>query len=1471
MGSQLGPWGAWTRAPRTSDPRWKRDNLTTSSSSTGPNAAYNGSYYIYLETSGGSTGDTDYATATFNFSSLTVPQMTFYYHMYGAAMGTLAVEASLDNGVTWMELWSMTGQQHSAMTTAWTQASISLCSFAGQSNVKIRFVGVRGTSFTSDMAVDYVQVFQGTANPATYISSTAAQASTTPVSAGSSGNEIIGASITMSGDCPSSPVTSFTFNTNGSTNPSADIDYARLWYTASSGSFATAVQFGSAVANPNGSFTFTDNLGVSGGDNYFWLTYELDANATANNVVDAQWTSVTVGGIPRTPTVTNPAGSRSIVIPMSGTYTINATGTGVRNFTTFGAAITQLSVAGVAAPVVFNVASGSYNEQLTLVEVPGASATNTITFNGGIGNVASRIVTNNVSTSYQAVITFDGGDYFKFKNLTINSTNSSYGYGFLFTNQASNNEISNCVINLPTNTTSSYHIGIVASSTSSYSAYGDWGDNNLIKDNEINSGYYGIRWNGYSSTTNTTYCYNNQFIGNTVQDWYYYGIYIYYSAAVKVNENTVTQRRTGSTTTSGYGIYSYYANLGPQFNNNYIDANIYGLNPRYCNYNYTTTAPNPSAMRAQVMNNMIVVQQSSTSTIYAFGTYYSRYADIGFNSVNIIRTGASGTTYAVYHGGTSSNYDTKFKNNYISYSGPGTVYMLYNTTVGDQSENDFNAFWSSNGATESYYWGTTYSSLAALQAAVSGYHQNSVWGDPYFVATTNLHSRSHVGYQAGVPFAGVTTDYDGQTRGAAPCIGADEYPAPPPEYDLSIADMMLGTAEGKWARQEGSAMHPMLVVLENSGLSPDPATVDVTYKIGSMPAYPGDGVQETFTPAWTDGKALVEFTQRVTGLAIGPVVAYAKIFWAQDQMNANDGASGAEEVFSQKVHGYRGFDHLDPTIFPFTREPGFLDLPWDVVDNNGGQTLEILDGTGVGGSQAVAMIVPTEAADEWMITPGAELLAGSSYRLAFDFQNSGGSPVTIEAAFGETPDPSQMTIFATFANIAPGGFMTAKQLAGGLSPYFNTPMYDGTFYVALHFTTSGTNAQFALDNIKLDDNPSPPPKIAFGLPGTDLSTFIDNPATKITLIANYKSPGVINRTYEVQSKTNIYGALGDFLWDVESATQWITLTKETPNPTEQNYNFSPPRPRQFQTFTLSVNPSGLAPGTHIGEMTFYGILFNDDYLPPNEGLVATNEPLTITVELKIVNAGSKGGPTYIEGGVNTVMTVPGSPYDLVDVNTGDPIATVHVTSGQINSMTIRAYPNQLPQNIARMLYVKRYWQVTYKGTGWTADITFPYSDQEASMISDKSQLRSVRQAVPLGAWESPTNGTTSASDVVLNMVRVSGFSPANIDGNLALAHPYQYAGKEPDAGLPEAFTLEQNYPNPFNPTTNISFTVAEERHVRIAVYNSLGAEMAELVNEVLPAGRYDVAFDASALPSGTYLYRMMSGGFVATQRMTLSK
>ena len=152
-------------------------------------------------------------------------------------------------------------------------------------------------------------------------------------------------------------------------------------------------------------------------------------------------------------------------------------------------------------------------------------------------------------------------------------------------------------------------------------------------------------------------------------------------------------------------------------------------------------------------------------------------------------------------------------------------------------------------------------------------------------------------------------------------------------------------------------------------------------------------------------------------------------------------------------------------------------------------------------------------------------------------------------------------------------------------------------------------------------------EIGYGLPGAPVSSYNSDPTVPIQITANYKSPGLINKTYAVTTTTDIFGKNGDFLWDVTSSTPWIKITKSVPDPTLQGYNFTPPRPRQFQTFTMSVDPSGLPIGVHQGEITFYGILFNDDFTPPNNGLIATNEPLQIKVELRIMGSGSQAGPT----------------------------------------------------------------------------------------------------------------------------------------------------------------------------------------------------------------------------------------------------
>ena len=94
------------------------------------------------------------------------------------------------------------------------------------------------------------------------------------------------------------------------------------------------------------------------------------------------------------------------------------------------------------------------------------------------------------------------------------------------------------------------------------------------------------------------------------------------------------------------------------------------------------------------------------------------------------------------------------------------------------------------------------------------------------------------------------------------------------------------------------------------------------------------------------------------------------------------------------------------------------------------------------------------------------------------------------------------------------------------------------------------------------------------------------------------------------------------------------------------------------------------------------------------------------------------------------------------------------------------------------------------------------------------------------------------------------------------------------SNLPKAFVLEQNYPNPFNPSTKIKYSIpSAEMHghasVQLLVYDILGREVAELVNEQQKPGYYEVEFDASKLTSGVYFYKLQTGSFVQTKKMIL--
>ncbi|TXD61106.1 hypothetical protein ES044_06020, partial [Polaribacter sp. IC066] len=151
----------WSRNPaNASEFQWSVRAGATGSRDTGPsNDVTGGGKYVYTESSNPSgttisTGDVaTISTPAINLSALAVPRMKISYHMYGASMGTFRVDVKEISASTYTTVFTKSGQEQTASTNSFTEQTIDLSAFAGKS-VHIRFIGIRGNSFNSDIAID---------------------------------------------------------------------------------------------------------------------------------------------------------------------------------------------------------------------------------------------------------------------------------------------------------------------------------------------------------------------------------------------------------------------------------------------------------------------------------------------------------------------------------------------------------------------------------------------------------------------------------------------------------------------------------------------------------------------------------------------------------------------------------------------------------------------------------------------------------------------------------------------------------------------------------------------------------------------------------------------------------------------------------------------------------------------------------------------------------------------------------------------------------------------------------------------------------------------------------------------------------------------------------------------------------------------------------------------------------------------
>lgn len=470
---------------------------------------------------------------------------------------------------------------------------------------------------------------------------------------------------------------------------------------------------------------------------------------------------------------------------LSGNYTIGGTGA---DFPTFSAAVTALDQCGISGPVVFNVAPGTYNEQISIPWVSGSSAINTITFKSATPDstlVTLTYAATGASNNY--LVQLSGSERVIFKNIKFVPTGTSYATAIKLTNGAKFNTI-----------TGNLFVGVAGTTDDLILIRVDGATNtdNLVKGNRLENGSIGMYFKGQTTANKLQ---NIVVADNVLEGFSSAGIKLEFVQATTVEANQMISAVTNSGTKNGIQV------LYGQDTIKLIRNQIVLSNSTNTNGIYLENCTSAVGMEGMIANNFITILNGANLT-YGMRILTSTRWNIFYNSLNI--TGTTNNDTRGVNTTAACSYIQVMNNNIQSNKYP-TFYEGSSC-----SRSNFNNLYST-GNLYGYYVTSymNFTSLAAYKASAQK-DSASLSVPPFYTSTTDLHTSNGLLNGSATPVVNVLNDIDNELRNLLiPDIGADEFV--PSSYDaavLTIASPVTGCGK--------TATEPVTMLIKNVGAVP---------------------------------------------------------------------------------------------------------------------------------------------------------------------------------------------------------------------------------------------------------------------------------------------------------------------------------------------------------------------------------------------------------------------------------------------------------------------------------------------------------------------------------------------------------------------------------------------------------------------------------------------------------------------------